>query len=229
MDASSVLAGVRSNRLLSMNALADLSGVPVSTISRIESGKVEPTWSMMSRIVSAAGFRLDSQLSEAGSDEPFASVLRRLDESGPEERVKLVKRFPAVARLALVAKRTGARRIELAMELGDALAELERQGSHPIVSSLEAFAGEAARAMSFAPIVYVDQPDTVSGFAPVTRTSPLVMFLLPTTNNVEAVTHDVGGVRMVCREWALLDSLATPGRQADITVHLLDSLMTEAV
>ncbi|MDR0347122.1 MAG: helix-turn-helix domain-containing protein, partial [Coriobacteriales bacterium] len=34
-----MVAGIRTSRLLSMNSLADLAGVPASTISRIEAGK----------------------------------------------------------------------------------------------------------------------------------------------------------------------------------------------
>jgi hypothetical protein len=54
------------------------------------------------------------------------------------------------------------------------------------------------------------------------------MFLLPTTVNVEAAAREVDGCQMVRREWALLDSLPSPGRQADATLHLLDSLLVDA-
>jgi transcriptional regulator with XRE-family HTH domain len=228
LDASDVLTKMRSARQLSMNALADLSGVPVSTVSRIESRKVEPTWSMMNRLANAAGFRLDPHLSEAGSDEPFIALLRQFNQGDLEEQARLLRRFPSTARLALVAKRAGSRRVELDMELGDALATLERQGQKPVLSSLEAFAEDTSRTRSFSPVVYVEQPDLVIDFNPATRTSPLVMFLLPTTDNIRAVTHDGAGTRMVNRQWALLDSLASPGRQADATAHLLDSLVTSA-
>ncbi|MDR0283461.1 MAG: helix-turn-helix transcriptional regulator [Propionibacteriaceae bacterium] len=227
MEASAVLAGVRSVRQLSMNALSDLSGVPVSTISRIEAGKVEPTWVMMARLVGAAGFRLETQVSESGSDEPFAVLLRKLVAADPVERDRLIRRFPATARLALVAKRNGVRRVELSAGLPDVLAALERQGVSPVVSSLEAFAGDVSRVRSFTPVVYVERPEEAN-LTPATRTSRLVMFLLPVTDNVRAVSHDVG-VRMVCREWALLDSLASPGRQADVTLPLLESLTLETV
>ena len=36
--------------------------------------------------VAAAGFRLDATLTETGSDEPFASVLRRLADARPDQR-----------------------------------------------------------------------------------------------------------------------------------------------
>jgi hypothetical protein len=53
------------------------------------------------------------------------------------------------------------------------------------------------------------------------------MFLLPINDRVRAVAAVVDGVSMVSREWALLDSLASPGRQPDATMHLLDDLLLE--
>ncbi|MDR1189743.1 MAG: helix-turn-helix transcriptional regulator [Bifidobacteriaceae bacterium] len=226
-EASTLLAQARSARQLTMNALAEASGVPVSTISRIESGKVEPTWSVMDRILSGAGFRLESALAEAGSDQPFAHALRRLDEAAPRQRAAVIRRFPAIARLALVARRTGARRVRLDRELGTVIRALDDQGARPVVSSLEAYLEDASRARSFSPVVYVDDPTRAGSFANADRTSPAVVFLLPTTDNVRAVCRDVRGTRMVSREWGLLDSLASPGRQPDATEHLIDDLISE--
>jgi len=212
-----------------MNALADASGVPVSTISRIESGKVEPTWAMMCRLVAAAGFSLEPTLTETTTDEPLAGVLRRLDDAGPGGRERIVRRFPAVARLAQVARRPGARRVGLRTPLGEAVTRLALQGQSPVVSSLEAFLRDASQTRSFTPVVYVNDPDTVEGFADATPMSPTIAFLLPTTDNVRFWFDDVDGVAMTSREWALLDSLASPGRQPDATMYLLDELTTEPV
>ena len=97
-----------------------------------------------------------------------------------------------------------------------------------MISSLEAYASDASEIRSFFPVIYVYNPGKVSGFAPATRTSPTVLFLLPTTDNVRALTRDVDGVAMVSREWALLDSLASPGRQPDVSLHLLNDLLLAA-
>jgi len=229
VEASGVIAQVRSARQLTMNALADVSGVPVSTISRIESGKVEPTWAMMSRLVSAAGFRLEPTLTETVTDEPLAAILRRVDEAQPSDKERIVRRFPSAARLAQVARRPGVRRVVLPVPLGEAVAALARQGQSPVVSSLEAFLRDASRTRSFTPVVYVDGPAAVDGFSDAKPTSPTIMFLLPTTGNVRSWSGDVDGVAMTTREWALLDSLASPGRQPDATMCLLDELITEPV
>jgi len=225
VEASRLLAEARSARRLSMNALADVSGVPASTISRIESGKAEPTWSMMGRILTAAGFRLDPTLTDAVTDEPFAGIIRRLEAAPADERPTIIRRFPAVAKLALVARRAGARRVQLDTSAGRAIAVLVEQNQAPVVSSLEAYAGDASQTRSFSPVIYVDDPGRVSGFAPATRTCPTVLFLLPTTDNIRGVRLDVDSVAMVSREWALLDSLASPGRQPDATMHLVGDLI----
>lgn len=44
-----------------MTSLAVLAGVPTSTISRIESGQVEPTLGMVRRIALGAGYHLHLQ------------------------------------------------------------------------------------------------------------------------------------------------------------------------
>ena len=131
LEASGLLAEARSARRLSMNTLADVSGVPASTISRIESGKIEPTWSMMARILAAAGFRLDQTLTDADTDEPFAGIIRRLEAASPDERPTIIRRFPAVAGLALVARRAGVRRVQLDTTVREALSILAERNQTP--------------------------------------------------------------------------------------------------
>jgi hypothetical protein len=183
---------------------------------------------MMNRLADAAGFRLDPEVREAGTDQPFAALLRKLDQANPLDRARLIRRFPATAQLALVAKRAEARRVRLDGDLGGAVEALERQGQKPVLSSLEALAEDASRTRSFTPVVYVEDPERATGFEQATKTSRTVMFLLPTTDNVRSVTRETSGIRMVSPEWALLDSLASPGRQADATADLLDLLMEKA-
>jgi transcriptional regulator with XRE-family HTH domain len=208
-----------------MSALADASGVPVSTISRIESGKVEPTWAMMGRILAAAGFSLEPVMVESGSDQPFAHLLTRLHQAPLGERGAVVRRFASVARLAPVNRRAGVRRVELDDGLAAALDRLDEQGQQPIVSSLEAYLDDASVARSFSPVVYVNDPAAVTGFNEVSQHSPAVAFLPATTANVRSVARDVNGRWMVSRPWALLDSLASPGRQPDATSYLIDDLI----
>ncbi|MDR2565265.1 MAG: helix-turn-helix domain-containing protein [Bifidobacteriaceae bacterium] len=229
VDAAALVSQVRAARQLSMNALADLSGVSVSTISRIEAGKTEPSWAMIDRILGSAGFQLDSKLAEKGSDEPLAEILRRLEAAAPSDREAIVRRFPAAADLAQVARRAGRRRVELSGELREAVGALAAQGQSPIVSSVEAYVGDVSRTRSFTPVVYVDDPAAVTGLKDSAWTSPRIMFLLATTDNVRTVARWEGDMRVVSKEWALLDSLASPGRQPDASAFLLDHLVQDLV
>jgi transcriptional regulator with XRE-family HTH domain len=59
--AAQIVVRIRAERQLSMAALAVLAGVPTSTISRIESGQIEPTLGMIRRIALGAGYHLHLQ------------------------------------------------------------------------------------------------------------------------------------------------------------------------
>jgi len=219
--AADLVRQARLSRQLTMSALADLAGVPKSTVSRIEAGKIDPTVTMLSRIARAAGFRLVPELAEESTDEPFAAILARLDDAAPDERGRLLSRFPAVAATAPVAQRAGARRAEVPGDISRVVDLLTVQGQEPVVSATEAVMDSVESTRSFFPIVYVNDPQTVTGFAQASRSSYQVMLLLPTTANVRAVTRDVGGITMVSHEWAVLDTLASPGRQADLGLDML--------
>ncbi|WP_206074440.1 helix-turn-helix domain-containing protein [Antribacter gilvus] len=53
-----LITRLRLSRGLSMSTLARNAGVPTSTISRIETGRMQPSLAMLRRIAAAAGFRL---------------------------------------------------------------------------------------------------------------------------------------------------------------------------
>ena len=44
-----------------MSVLAELAGVSRSTVSRIESGKFEPTFALLRRVVEAGGFGIEAR------------------------------------------------------------------------------------------------------------------------------------------------------------------------
>jgi transcriptional regulator with XRE-family HTH domain len=219
--AAEIVSSIRSSRLLSMNALADLAGIPTSTVSRIEAGKIDPTYSMLLRIAQAAGFSLSIQVQEAGSDQPFASYLAKFDSAASSIREAPTKELHMIASLALVARRRGATRFELTGNLKDIVRELVRQGQDPIVSALEAYNERIEPLQSFVPIIYVNDPAVLVGFEPASAYSPCVMFAIPTTDNVRANAAKVKDIMMVSREWGLLDALASPGRQPDAALEIL--------
>lgn len=59
--AAEIVSRVRRERNLSMSLLAELAGVSRSTVSRIESGKFEPTFALLQRVVEAGGFGLAAE------------------------------------------------------------------------------------------------------------------------------------------------------------------------
>jgi hypothetical protein len=98
---------------------------------------------------------------------------------------------------------------------------LSAEGQSPIVSSLEAFNETASVTSSFIPIIYVDQPEKVAHLVPATKTSGQIMFLLKTTLAVKQQARCISNTSMVGPVWALLDAMASPGRQADATMEIL--------
>jgi transcriptional regulator with XRE-family HTH domain len=217
---ANIVSEVRKSRLLSMNALADLADVPASTISRIEAGEMEPTFFMLERIVGAAGFSLNSRVQEAGSDQPFATFLDRLNDKGGSFDLVSAKELLTIASLALVARRKGAKRVELSTSLKDAIQTWSELDQAPIISSLEAYNKDIQTLQSFVPVVYVDNPEAIPGLEPVTMRSLQVMFILPTTDNVRKNTRAIRGIDMVVPEWGMLDALASPGRQPDAALKV---------
>jgi transcriptional regulator with XRE-family HTH domain len=217
--AANIVTNVRTLRLLSMNTLAELAGVPASTISRIESGRLDPTFLMLSRIVAAAGYSLDAQLQRRNDDQPIADYLKRIAGSRLEDQP--VKTLLAVAALSPVVKRDGVKRCELTGTLTALLDTLAKQGQMPVISALEAYSEKSSEIMSFNPIIYVDNPAKAGDLKKATPRSKQVILLLPTTDNVQANASRKGRVRMVSPEWGLLDALASPGRQPDAALEAL--------
>ena len=228
-QASEIITSIRSSRELSTKALADLAGVPTSTISRIEAGLVEPTIAMLMRIANSVGYSAELMLSDSGSDASYTNFLTQLEAADTKKKARLIRRMPTVAELSPVTKRLGLRRVELSDNLESTIAMLAQQGQSPTISSLEAYVQDYKEKRSFYPVIYVEEPLSVSGLNNATKTSPSICFLLPATDGVKSWERTVDGVGMVSKEWGLLDALASPGRQADVAMTLVDVLQKEQV
>jgi transcriptional regulator with XRE-family HTH domain len=214
---------MRLKRELSKTAFAQLVGVPASTITRIESGIVDPTYSMLQKIASGAGFTLSGTLSDVGSDAPYAAAVERIQNASNVERRRLVKKLAQTATLAPVTKRPGVRIFALDRPIGDFVRYLEERGANPTVSSLEAVADDIASTRSFTPVVYVERPEDLD-LAPMSPTARSSVIVLPITENVRKFTRWVNGTAMLAPEWGMLDALASPGRQADVARTFLPQL-----
>ena len=229
ITAAEIVLNIRKTRLISMNTLADLAGIPASTISRIESGKMEPTLSMLLRIADATGFSIKQQIIEAGDDQPIAAFLDRLRKKGASLQTRSDKELLTVASLALVAKRKRARRVELTQSLKKSIKDLIDQGQKPIVSSLEAYNKNIETQQSFVPIVYIENPEEAVALKATTPYSQQVMFVLPITDNVRGCAIPFGAVALVSPEWGMIDALASPGRQPDAALEVLTIKRGKAV
>jgi hypothetical protein len=199
-----------------MAGLAALADVPTSTVSRIESGKSEPTVAMLDRLIRAAGFGFELTLVEAGGDQLYADTLERLELAKGDERIRVFSLLSLVASVSPVARREGVHRLAVPGDLVTAVARLQQQGQNPVVSGVEAVAESIDPVRSFTPIMYVDSPESIEGFEAARPGTYQVMLVLPTTANVKRWISFGSGVPMVTREWGLLDAMASPGRQGDI-------------
>lgn len=84
LDSKAILETARGRAGLSLRALAKRAGVPVSTVLRVEQGRMAPTVDMLNRLVGAAGYELVLDLAPKPAlvDESWIDVARRLVEGG---------------------------------------------------------------------------------------------------------------------------------------------------
>jgi transcriptional regulator with XRE-family HTH domain len=72
MSAGELVRQAREDAGLSRSALAARAGVPTSTVSRIEAGSSDPTLTMLSRLIAAAGHHLSVTLDKAAPSHELA-------------------------------------------------------------------------------------------------------------------------------------------------------------
>jgi len=84
---STLVAAARSGAGLSRRALAARTGVPTSTISRIEDGEVDPTFTMLERILVAAGKQFRASCTDLPAYPALARLTDAYDARGRETRI----------------------------------------------------------------------------------------------------------------------------------------------
>jgi transcriptional regulator with XRE-family HTH domain len=214
---------------MTISRFAQISEVSKSTISRIEAGISDPAWTAMVRLIAAAGYRVSEELplEDSGSDERLAWFLRKYRDGNADERDELLKWFYAIAQVSCTVYRVGHCMFEMPLipwpngvggrvygDLPTVLRRLEDQGQEPILSGSQA-SSRRTDLVSFVPLIYVRNPETVEEFARGRKGSFKTMKLMTTTDNVREFTSVHDGTRFVSDEWALIDSLATPDRTSD--------------
>lgn len=86
-SAAALLHRARNDAGLSRTALAERAGVPVSTISRVEDGEVDPTFTMLQRVVSAAGRQISVELEAIPKRRSLAALAYAWSETRSGERI----------------------------------------------------------------------------------------------------------------------------------------------
>jgi len=72
---------------LSANALARRAGVTPSTVTRIESGEVDPTFTTLQRLLAATGCDLELRASDAGDEPSLAAMATALDDEASSTHI----------------------------------------------------------------------------------------------------------------------------------------------
>lgn len=87
LPAATVIRTARTRARLSQSAMADRAGVAQSTVSRVESGELDPTWATMQSLLMAAGWTAEpvrtaaaDLISATTTARAMASSLRRGDQ-----------------------------------------------------------------------------------------------------------------------------------------------------
>lgn len=119
-----------------------------------------------------------------------------------------------------MSQRTGARTVTA--KLSEMIELLEESGTRYAVSALEGFYGrwDGENPISFWPVVYVDpefeQPWPAQP-VPLTRDT---VYVLPLTERAARYTDRVGETNFMAPDWSIIDTIASPNRQADVGLEV---------
>ena len=113
IDSGMILREARTRARLTQRELAKRAGSAQSVVARIERGHSSPTLEMLSRLLAAAGYEVETNLMPRVPDDPVTdaykrdidrTLLRRNLEKSPEERVRSLQ---SLARFAEEARNAG--------------------------------------------------------------------------------------------------------------------------
>lgn len=249
LSAAELVQRARQANGVSRATLARLADVSPSTVGRIELGRLDPTWSVLSGILEAAGYRVGvgvqslgdlsavsagrsafAELPDSARTPDMERWLERwrragvVDDRGlatnPQQLGTLVGN---AARLTSRPGRTAAIAYERSWQ--NVAASLRDLGVRYAVTGVTALSPTRTTDGSSRPIVYVDEPAEIA-----TRVGrpPLGMeprvWLLPFDDDArEGITED-GDITFVSRVRALFDSYSGPGRMPDIADSVAPTL-----
>ncbi len=220
-SAADLVRMARRRRQLTRKELATLAGVSPSTVSRIEAGKVDPAFGTLTRLLTSAGYRFDTSLVADVTDDAIVAAITSkpsLDEVFDVYRV--------AAQVCPVRERAGAQVVVSSPD--DMLSVFDDADVDYAFSALEGFYGGWSSSMgrsSFWPVVYVDPNFTVPWPEQPFPGRRRTVYLLPLTENAQRFRVRKGALWTMTSDWSLIDTIASPDRQSDVGMELLEALV----
>ncbi|WP_176980732.1 helix-turn-helix domain-containing protein [Paramicrobacterium humi] len=209
----------RRYRRLTQKELARISGVSAATLSRIESGQVDPAYGTVVKLLRTLGFKPGPDLLEQSTDDQILAAI--LVDPSLNERFDV---YRVAAQVSPVAARVGARAVTA--DLGEMAELLESSGTTYAFSALEGFYGGWSERgpQSFWPVVYID-----AGFEQPWHTQPMqgargTVYTLPLTENASRFVERVNTLSVMSPDWSIIDTIASPDRQSDVGLDLLEAI-----
>lgn len=214
-------------RLLTQKELAGISGVSPSTLSRLESGKIDPAYSTVIRLLPTMGYKPGPDLDEESDDSQILAAILAINSTPGDTPPLIDQRFDVyrvAGQVSPVTARVGARTVTA--DLNEMVDVLEGAGVPYAFSALEGFYGGWPKSGpgSFWPVVYID-PEFVQPWPtqPVPGTRGTV-YTLPMTENASRFAGRVNGISAMRPDWSIIDTIASSLRQSDVGLELLEAL-----
>lgn len=218
--AAEIVRAARRYRRLTQKELAGISGVSAATLSRIESGAVDPAYGTVVKLLRTMGFRPGPDLLEESDDSQILAAIV----SEPE----VARRFDVyrvAAQVSPVTARVGVRAVG-PVDLAEMLELLESSGTAYAFSALEGFYGGWPKSGpgSFWPVLYIDP-----AFEQPWPTQPRTIirgtvYTLPMTDNAFPFVERANGISVMSPDWSIIDTIASPDRQSDVGLELLQAV-----
>lgn len=242
MEAKELVRTIRTRGGLTRTDLARMAGVAASTVSRIERGELEPTWSVMNKLLESAGYRPTATLCSRGDVSAVVAAREALGETVDGSSSASVRDWTdRWKRAGLIDGNGRARRVEkLGIQAGiasrifdrpnprmsviydrtwqEVAAAFSKAGLRYAVSGITATSPTKAQDGAAWPLIYVDSvPGAVAaaGLTEQTGSGPRIT-LLGLDDVAANGTCEDEGYTFVSPGQALIDSYAGPGRMADL-------------
>lgn len=242
MEAQRLIRNVRSLNGLTRTELAKIANISPSTISRIERGELDPSWSSMMSIMQSVGYSIGDRIRSYGDvtaveaarraierdiephdSSPVASWLDRWLRAGLVDRRGVIAgKIGQIALLAgnaaAVSARPGVRNFAYTTGWQKTARDLNSNGITFATSGIDAASGGMSTEGSDWPLIYVEDPAsaaTAVGLLSAQEGQRRLTLLPFDSNSARGMWRDAAGLSWVNPVQGLIDAYAMPGRSAD--------------